>query len=58
MDSLGYISVDLRPALWVLGCAATCVIALHALSIWADRHTRDRTRRIIEASVQKTHDAN
>jgi uncharacterized iron-regulated membrane protein len=57
MHSLGYLDVNLQLALWVLGCAATCVIALHGLSIWSERHTRDRTRRIIEASVQKTHDA-
>jgi hypothetical protein len=57
MSSLGYLTIDLRPALLVLGCAASCVVALQLVTAWSERRTRDRTHRIVAASRPKPHDA-
>ncbi len=50
MHSLGYLTLDLRPAMYVLGATVLCAVVLQVFIAYAERRSRERTRRAIDSA--------
>ncbi len=52
MADLTHLSIDVTPALWALGVAATCIVALRVAERIAHRRAVHRTRRAVTEALE------